>query len=134
MTDGHPLHGFEIHADTESEKMTVQIRLRDSGHEWHSLTRYGAGDLVDHLDSAIWQLRRAENERRLTSAKRARYRELLKAHTEAQLDETDLEELRELDRAVHSAGIDVLGELAAAFETESGPSGVRAREEIRSGR
>lgn len=39
MTDSdYTSHGFEIRTDTESEKMTVQIRLRDSGHDWHTLT------------------------------------------------------------------------------------------------
>ena len=135
MTENdHTLHGFEIRTDTASDKMTVQIRLRGSGHEWHTLTRYATGDLVDDLDRAVWQLRKAENERRLTSAQRARYRELLKAHTESPLDETDLAELRELDRAVRAAGIDTLEELASAFELENGPRGVRAGEVAHSAR
>ncbi|MYA40467.1 MAG: hypothetical protein F4Z31_01560 [Gemmatimonadetes bacterium] len=75
------------------------------------------------------QLRRAENERRLTSTQRARYRELLKALTEEPLDEAELKELRDLDRAVRGAGVDVFGEMAAAFGAENFPSGTRVREE-----
>ena len=108
-------HGFEIRTDTDSEKMTVQIRLRYSGHDWHTLTRWATSDLVEDLDRAVSRLQKAENKRRLTSTQRARFRELLKAHTEAPLDETELEELRRLDRAVRYAGVDVFGELAAAF-------------------
>ena len=122
MTDtDHSSHGFEVRTDTEAEKMTVQIRLRGSGHDWHALSRYQTGALVDQLDSAIWQLRKVENERRLPSAKRVRYRELLKALAGEQLDETELDELRELDRAVRAAGIDVFKEMSAAFVACNSP-------------
>ena len=99
--------------------MTVQLRLSDSVDEWHTMSRWDADTLIDRLEDAISQLRKAENKRRMTPAKRARYRELLKAHTQAPLDETDLGELRELDRAIRGAGVDTLVELAAAFEPEN---------------
>ena len=119
MTDDISItRGFDICTDTEAEKMTVQLRLRDNDHEceWHSLNRIEASILVDRLDSAIWQLRTAENKRCMTPAKRGRYHELLKANTQGPLDETDRGELRELHRAAVGAGIDILEELAVAFE------------------
>lgn len=120
MTDDTTLtlHGFEVRADTVAEKMTVQIRLRGSGHEWHTMTRFETSSLVDDLDSAIWELRKAEGRRRMPFNKRARYCELLKAHAQAPLDETDLAELRELHRGASIAGFDVLDELAAVLEPE----------------
>ena len=118
MTDAS-CHGFDVRTDTDSEKMTVQLRLHGSGHEWHAMSSYETSSLVDALDSAIWQLRRAKHQRRLTPAQRARYRELFHAHTREPLDETELEELQELDRAVRGAGLDQLKELAGAFGTDA---------------
>ena len=118
--DDHTRRGFEIRMDTEAEKMTVQLRLSGSGDGWHTMSRWDADILIDHLEDAISQLRKAENKRRMTPAKRARYHELLKANTQGPLDETDRGELRELHRAAVGAGIDILEELAVAFEPSKG--------------
>ena len=118
--DDYTPHGFEIRTDTEAEKMTVQVRLRDSGAGWHTMSRLDTSLLVDHLDKAVWDLRRAENERRMNSAKRTRYRELLKAHAHAPLDAADLEELRELHSLGRCAGLNMIDEVAALCEPRSG--------------
>ena len=118
--DDYTPHGFEIRADTEAKKMTVQVRLRDSGAGWHAMSRLDTSLLVDHLDKAVWDLRRAESERRMNSAKRARYRVLLKAHAHAPLDAADLEELRELHGLGERAGLNMIDEVAAMFEPKNG--------------
>lgn len=133
MTDGdYTPHGFEIRTDTESEKMSVQIRLRDSGHEWHCLSSIETMFLVEQLEAARQQLRRAGSERRMTPAMRARYRELLMAHTQTFLTQSDLAELRELQQAARGAGIDTLDELAAAFDPRTAPESPVSHEETHS--